>query len=354
MQTPKLYPINAYDAAYDKELEFSWNGNQAFGSKIEIYENGSSVITYTNSVTSMRLRHAIPAKSLVNGKCWYAVLYVLDENGSIISEKSNSVTFYCFTTPALQFRTASQNLVIKNSVYQASLTYTQIENEPLEQYQINLCDLSKNILQTSGIKYDNDLTAQLSGMSDNARYYLHATGQTQHGMDVETDYILVNIEYIRPSLFAIVNLENIGSKGLIKIESNMIQIEGYSTPDPPEYMDNSMVDLTNTGAKVGFSKGFSFSDNFSLGITYKGAKKDLSVLQWEDGTYHAYLIYREGQYRSNGNVLKGYYELRVDFPLGQAIYISRYIPPIQQDKIYTVWIRKIDDIYSVELGSEVG
>lgn len=172
-------------------------------------------------------------------------------------------------------------------------------------------------------------------------------------MNVETPYILINVEYILPSLFAIVNLENIGTKGYIKLESNMVQIEGYSNPFPPTYLNGSMVDLSVPGTYVGFSKGFSFSENFSLGLKLKNVKQDEPALQWDNGRYQASLHYREGRYSSNSNELMGFYELKINFPLGNAIYASRYIKTDVKNSLHTVWIRKNNDVYSVEMGSEV-
>jgi hypothetical protein len=122
------------------------------------------------------------------------------------------------------------------------MSYSQIENEPLESYVIELFDESKNLLQSSGAKYEEEIKHTFVNLEDNQTYYFKATGHTLNGMDIETDYVLVSVNYEQPQIYSIITLENVKESGLIKIQSNIRIVECH-TNNTPIFIDGEYIDL---------------------------------------------------------------------------------------------------------------
>lgn len=351
---PKLYELSAFDATKESTFTFNWSGAQARGNKLEVYNNETNTIIYSSTQTTMKLEHVIPANTLQNGVCYNAVIYVLDSNSTVISDVSNTIIFFCFTTPTFQFLNITDNFIIENSNFDVSISYIQPEGEILTQYQFQLCDLSKTAIQTKGIQYlvesVDTVQSRLSGLENNSSYYIRATGKTLNGMLLDTGYVLVNVRYLQPSLFSRVELTNMEHDGYIVIRSNLITIEGTSYPPVEDltFIDGTMVDLHPDNYYISFSEGFEFPENFCIGLVFKGADINLDIMYFHDTMYYATLYYREGCFESQKNELKGYFELQVDMPLGHAIYTTDYIDPVSPDQLYTIWITKNNNIYQVQ------
>ena len=98
---PILYNIEAFDANNPKTFQFIWNGNQSFGNRLYIYENGTKLV-YSKPDTTMQLKHTLPANTLVNGVSYTAKVIVIDIDGTE-SELSDPILFSCFTTPTFTF-----------------------------------------------------------------------------------------------------------------------------------------------------------------------------------------------------------------------------------------------------------
>src|SRR5690606_34862893 len=95
------------------------------------------------------------------------------------------------------------------------------------------------------------LTATMVDLDDNGVYYARATGKTINGMDVDTGYVRFSVNYIMPSVYALVTLENIANEGSIKIQSNILSLEAkYHGNDHPNYLYDNYIDLTNPDTYV--------------------------------------------------------------------------------------------------------
>lgn len=75
---PKINKIKPFDAETDHDITFSWNGNQAYGNRIIIYEKDSMSILFDDTVESFHYTHTIPSNSLENGKCYIMQCQVYD------------------------------------------------------------------------------------------------------------------------------------------------------------------------------------------------------------------------------------------------------------------------------------
>ena len=346
MQKPRLYGISAFDATVGATVTFSWEGEQAFGSRLVILNNETRQVVYDNIYTAMTLQHVIPPNTsteitndLVNGICYYATIYVIGRSGDVVSDESNSVLFYCYSTPQFEFSNIVNNQTIESSSFTAQLSYSQNEGETLSEYQIGLYDHSHNLISTSGTLYvtsNPEQSYMFNGLTDSNSYYIRATGQTQNGITVDTGYIYIVVKYSNPYLFSHLVLECNKKEACIIINSNLITSEGKLDHGDPIYIDGKYLDLREN--KIVFDDGFSFSDNFSLAIAMYNIEKNLPLLTLSDGKYEASLYYRE-KYQLDGTV-KGFFELKVSSSIdSNCIYFSDLLSPIQESDSYVVWIQ---------------
>ena len=192
---------------------------------------------------TFQLKHIVAANSLSNGKTYNAEIYVIDSS-EIMSPVSDKIIFKCFTNPTWSFSNLIPDQIIRNSSYQIQLTYSQTEGELLNSYQISLYNSSQSLLHQSGILYNSDiLSYSVSNLSDNRQYYVRATGKTVNGMDLDTSFIPISVNYLSPALYSLITLENQPIDGSIKISYNVQLVTGKSNTDDPTYIDSTKVDL---------------------------------------------------------------------------------------------------------------
>lgn len=246
---PTLYQIKTFDATKNNIFRFVWEGNQSFGNICIIKNNVSNAIVYSQSETSMRLEHNIAAGTLTNGTWYNVVIASVDVNGNV-SDYSDPIVFYCLSTPVLTFTNIEPNSIIRNSSYRISMSYSQAENEVLESYEISLYDNSKNLLQTSGVVYSStNLEYSLTSLEDNQTYYVRGTCYTINGIEGETDYIPISVNYTQPDYYALLTLENVRNNGYIKLQSNIRAVECVVN-GTPIYIDGEYIDLRNNVLSV--------------------------------------------------------------------------------------------------------
>ena len=307
---PQLYLINTFDASREQEIRFSWEGNQSFENTCIIRDNQTEQIVYKDTQITMQLKHVLPANSLTNGKLYNVRVATIDVNDNI-SDYSSPILFYCFTSPVFEFVNISPNFVIRNAVYQVSMSYSQIEGEQLESYVIELFDESKNLLQSSGTKYEEEIKHTFTNLEDNQTYYIKATGRTLNGMDIETEYILVSVNYEQPQIYSIITLENVKENGLIKIQSNIRIVECHTT-DPPIFIDDEYIDLRNNTLEI--YEGFSLDSdyivrcigyNMSPGLIMTIGDVDLYFKKLEDNSFvELYVPFYDSKYFCYSNYLE--------------------------------------------------
>jgi len=296
----------------------------------------------------MQTKHTIAPNILTNGTCYNAELQVFNKE-NIASSMSNRIVFYCYTTPVLRFTNIVENQIIRSSSYIPTLEYTQNEGELLNEYQVILYDIHHTQVYQTGILYTlENMKAHISNLSDNAKYYLRAVGKTLNGMDVDSGYIPISVEYIHPSLYAIVSLENNPVKKHIKIQSNIIPIEGIITPEPAIYINEKAIDLTADGTNVVFNDGFCIEDNFTLEYKDCGFKNTQCLLLLTEGNKKIELFYREGKFSGDINQ-KAYTWLKVTDRTTIYISASELIDIPLPTELLHIWIRRINNLYDVKM-----
>lgn len=348
--TPILYLIDTFDATKEKQIKFKWDGNQSFGNICEIRENQNNTIVYQETQSTMQLIHTIPTNTLTNGILYNVRIASIDVDGNV-SDYSNPVLFYCYSTPNFTFTNVTENQIIKNSSYQVYLNYSHPEGETLNAFEIILYDLSKTVINSSGTLYYgmNELSYLLNDLEDNQSYYIRAIGNTTNGMEIETDYIYFSVNYVQPSAYSILTLENISQEGYIKLQSNIKVVECYTEKESC-FVEGEYVDLTDNTLTI--NDGFSFNDNFIINFSGYNFLEGL-IMQLFDEKNTINLYYRKGIYDVNDNVEKVFIELSI--PVGFTCYccFSNYINvPTDTDEL-SVWIRKKNGLFSVSI-SKVG
>ena len=330
---PQIYLVNTFDARTEQEIRFVWEGNQSFANICIIRDNVTDAIVYQATQTTMQLRHVVPPGSLTNGKLYNVRVATIDINNNI-SEYSSPVLFYCFTYPNFVFSNISTNYIIRNATYQVNMSYSQIENEPLESYVIELYDESRNLLQSSGTKYDDELRYTFVSLEDNQTYYIKATGRTLNGLYIETDYILVSVNYEQPQVYSIITLENIKESGLIKIQSNIRIVECYTT-NPPIFIDGEYIDLRNDTLRI--DNGFELESDYII----RCAGYDLQTgLVMTIGSVEIY-------FRKSGT--KSYVELYSPFYQLKYYCYSNYLENLAANEKVEFTIIKRNGLFNVSL-----
>ena len=265
LTTPILYSQVAFDATNSQTFNFGViGGDQVAQNRLVIINQSTGVTVYNQVQTTYSFVHTVPANTLTNGVYYSAYLITYDANSNA-SPQSNSIQFFCYSTPSFQFTNLPIGNIITNSSFAFEVTYEQAEGELLDTYSFTLYNASQSQISTSGIKYIGSSVAPptsinytFSGFSDQTSYYIRANGQTEQGTLVDTGLIAINVAYVKPNIFSIIELSNNCQGGYINIKSNLIEIRSSSNPSPPVYVDN------NTAVDARASGRYDFPSSFML------------------------------------------------------------------------------------------
>lgn len=354
LTTPILYSQVAFDATNAQAFTFGViGGDQVTQNKLTITNQATNEVIYDQTQTSYSFVHTVPANTLTNGVYYSAYLITYDANGNA-SPQSNSIQFYCYSTPSFEFTNLPSGNIIPNSSFNFEVTYNQNEGELLDTYSFTLYDARQIQIATSGVKYVGSSVAPptiinytFSGFGDKTNYYIKANGQTVQGTIIETPLISIDVVYTKPNIFSIIELNNNCNGGYISVKSNLIDIRSSSNPSPPIYVDNNTaVDARSQGRYVEWSSGFSLDDDFTVSLWGKNFNENSDVIKMaadngnsvvvryrtnEDGTVYADATV------TNGTVI--YY-----------IYSDSIATPINDQKVQ-FWLRRIDYQYEIKIAA---
>ena len=347
MSTPILYGKSAFNATLETVFLFGYSGNQSFSNRLVIKDNITNSTIYDQIIVTFQLKHTLILNSLVNGNTYNAEIYTIDSN-LIQSSPSNKIIFKTFTTPTWAFSNLTPNQIIQNSSYPLQLTYSQSEGETLNSYQVSLYDATQSLLYESGILYDRvNLTSTISGLDDNTQYYVRATGKTLNGMDLDTGYIPIFVEYTSPVLYSLLSLKNLPQDATIKISYNAQIVTGISNPLTPTYIDSTKVDLSVDGTYVKFEQGFEINKDFILQIIGQDFTDYSIIAELSNGIDKIELKYMRGIFASQVGE-KAYFILRSYNAINNYVVYSNYITiPSPTDRIH-IWIKRINNVYDLQ------
>lgn len=360
MKRPICPTINSFDATKDYTFMFtSTGGNQVVKNRLLIKNNLTNVVVYDIIKETFRFEQTLPANTLVNGESYVYTFYTYDIDNNE-SPQGNFVPFKCFSTAVVEFINLPVGNIINSSNFLFQATYSQAESELMDFAVFNLYDSTDNLLATSGNIYKTstppfDLSYEFSGLSTATTYKISLSGVTVNGASFTTGLYEIYINYIRPQLFSIVQLSNNCSGGYVEIKSNMVLIEGESNPDPPIYIDGEKVDVREDGYWVKWIKGYEVSGDFTAQIWFEDPNigEDKSLLKmWSNANVNGnnqitVNLRREVPYGETEEKL--FAELHCTNGLASGYYIISDYMDIMQDVKYTIWIRRINNVFRIRL-----
>lgn len=268
LQTPIINTIIPFDPTYDQVITFSYEDNQAVRNRIIIKNNENGAIITERTQEGMALQHTIPSKILVAGEQYTIQVQVFDADGNQ-SNFSDAVLFYCFTTPELSFANIQNDEPHKNASISLDLSYVQTEGEPIRSFQFMQYSFDKTLISSSEVFYSQSpMSYSFYNLENDSVYFFRATGETQHGMALDTGYVEVKVEYKQLPMIVAFDIENDYCNGVISISLNIRDVE-YELGNNNYILDNDKVVLMDNYLKY---FNFEVDDDFSLYIKAKKVK----------------------------------------------------------------------------------
>lgn len=355
---PTLLTQVAFDATQQQTFTFVVTGtsSQVVANQLTIRNQETNDIVYQEKQETFKYEHIVNADELTNGTYYNAVISVFDADDNE-SPTSIPIQFWCYSTPTLTLTNIPSTNIVTNSSFTFEFNYTQAENEPINSYTFNLFNSSQVQISTSGLQYASNGTPSFTGsyaftgFENNTVYYIQVTATTLEGTIISTPLQQFTVEYIRPDLFTLVQLVNNCDEGYITITSNIILIEGSSNPDPPVYINNQEVDLTEEGSWVSWDNGFNISGNMLARSWFRNPNPYTTLIQFSNTSGQIIKInYMLGYKNIDSTDLEAYVEMYVESVSGMPYYIySNYVTPLEDTEYYTLYLTRINNIYSLQL-----
>lgn len=344
-----IHNIEPFDSSTGSEIKFTWQGNQIYKVRCIIKNNYSGETVHDQTIDTMKQSYVIPASpnsGLINGVYYIAYITVFDVNNSESSIQNIGTPFYCFSSPTFNL-SIDDNDIVKVSTYKAGLTYSQLENEPLNSFRITLYTYQKTELQSSGDIYDTaDLSYILSGLENAKQYYIRAVGKTLHNMTLDTGYILFTVSYQIAQIFSPLELNNIPEHGAIEIKSNIVSTIGVPEKDVI-YIDNEYVDLRDNS--VTYDVGFKVDGNFTKVFIFYEPNRNTKIVHLEDkNKFTVDIFYRKGSY-SDSNGEMGVFELIANSCGINYVLFSNYVEIPTTTQQFALCVNRIGNYYDMKV-----
>lgn len=349
---PILYSIPAFDATENHTFTFNVvGGEQVVANKLVITEQESGTIVYQTKETLYAFNHILPADTLTNGDYYTAYLITYDASNNA-SPNSNSIQFYCYSQPSFQIDNIPDSL-ITNASYGFNLYYNQTEGEKLNSYSFTLYDAQGIAIANSGSLYVGEQVLPLnlqyvfSGFTNNTQYSIKANGVTINGTALETETLGFSVQYMRPEIYSIVELDSNCQEGYVLVKSNIINISGVASPYPPTYVDNNTaIDLTEDGTYVTWNEGYNLSGDFTLSLWGKEFVPDSRIIYFQNNVGDNIAI----TYRldSDDNVYIDCLVTSQSYRLKYYIYSDAIEQPSSSDRVQ-IWVRREKGLYDIKL-----
>lgn len=349
--SPILLNTLPFDATLNHVLQFNYSGSQVYANRLIIKNNQTNTVVYDVKTSTMNLIATIPANTLANGNTYNFQISVFDHD-DIESPLSNIVVLKCLATPTFNFTNIHQSDIIRNSFMDVELSYSQENGELLDEYEVVLYSANKTtMIFTSGTKYvGSGMTTKVSPLMDDTTYYLHATGKTLNGLEIETEYIEILCDYLNPDLFLSFRADNVADEGIVRLSSHFVLIEGNSNVESLTYIDGEKVDLTN-GEQVYFDEGFT-ADNFVCQAIVSDVPDFTKFMTFDMKYTKVYLTWNYGYFDGSTEPLY-FVELTASTYLGSQTlnYIqqsNKVVKPEECQQIF-VWIKHDHGVFDVQI-----
>ena len=351
LTTPILYSVSAFDATQAQTFLFNvLGGSQVVANTLTIKDNTTLTAIYSETQTTFKFEHILPANTLTNGTYYQATLTTKDAQGNI-SNASAPIQFYCYSQPSFEISNMPTGNVVTNSSFAFTVTYNQAQGEILNAYVFNLYSVSGALISTSNTMYNTDTSLPLnisylfSGFEDNASYSIEVTGVTANGTQITTGRIPFTTNYTKPDMFSFLFLTNNCKGGYITIKSNVIGIDGVSNPEPPIYIDNQEVDLRADGSYVEWVEGYTVTDNWTMRLWGRDYKPNSEIFRFSNVDGDIITI----EYCADDTYC--WFELRAkhnDWLWGYVTESSHIALPTDTEQVFC-WLRRIDNLYELRI-----
>ncbi len=343
MAKPHIQRITPFDANKPYEISLLWSGNRAHANRIIICENETNNVVFDDMVSSFSLKHTIPAYTLKNNQRYTIQAQTFDVE-NIPSALSNKMLFYTFATPDFYFEDLSENPVISNSSFTATVHYYSDDWEDISKYVFYLYDATKKqLLQSSEMIDSYDISYTYKGLDNNTVYYVRCIGVTVNGMELDTGYQEITIKYENPNTYARIYATPLPSQGCIQVATNLIIIQ-YNGSDEFEYIDG-MIDLRDK--TLYYDEGFLIEDDFTVIIRGINLWQQADLFKMSNGNLGLTLsshIYPEGKLR-----------FRLIVPNGVSNYLLYSDEQVFDNKdMVTIVIRRKNNVYQLKVFIELG
>lgn len=350
LTTPILYSVAAFDAT--KEQTFTFNvlgGNQVNANILTIKDNATLTTVYSETQTTYRFEHTLPANTLTNGTYYQATLTTKDAQGNE-SSPSAPIQFYCFSQPTFAISNMPSGNVVTNSSFSFNVTYNQAQGEILNAYVFNLYSASGALISTSGTLYNTDETLPLtisylfSGFEDRASYSIEVTGVTANGTQITTGRIGFTTSYTTSGTFSFLFLTNNCQGGYITIESNVIGIDG-ETDSEPVYIDGKEIDLRKDGSYVQWVDGYTVTGDWTMRLWGRAFKQNKEIFRFSntDGDI-IYITYNEDN-------AQAWFEMRAIHSgdtWGYTCESEHIALPNDTEQLFC-WLRRVDNLFDLKI-----
>ena len=357
---PTLIAIPSFDATQPYTFTFTAQSGSAqiVANQLTIRNQSDNTVVYDEKQETFKYEHVVNSNELTNGTYYNAVVSVFDVDGNQ-SPTSIPIQFWCYSTPSITFTNIPANNIITNASFNFTFTYNQAEGEAINSYVVNLYNAFHTQIATSNIVYVQTGTPPyngnylFAGFEDNTVYYIEVVATTVNGAIISTGQTQFTVNYLRPDLFTLVQLTNNCEEGYITLQSNIALIEGTSNPDPPTYINNQEVDLTEDGSWVEWNNGYSVSSDFLARLWFRSPNPYTQILQFSNTQGQTITMnYMLGYENVNTTDLQSYVEVYVQSIDGMEYYIfSNYINTLSDTNYYNVWLTRANNIYKLQIAA---
>ena len=259
----------AFDATENQTFYFSVaSGDLVVKNRITVVDQDTNEIAYQHATDDSyyAYNHVVPAYALENGKYYYYYINTFNADGTM-SVNSNSVPFYCYTTPELVFTNMPETSVnTTNFIF--NITYTQAEGELLDYLICTIYDSAGAVYRVSDkilANEDNSYDFAVYGLTD-GDYSIGVVSATVNATvtTIEPQAFTVAVE--KPELYARLEVTNECDKGYVTVESNLTNIEGDAGDYELEYIDGEKIYLIPRQRYVQWTNYFEIPDSFTIGV----------------------------------------------------------------------------------------
>jgi hypothetical protein len=354
--TPVLSTVNAFDATASNIFTFTVpsGGDQVTKNRLTIINQSSGATVYQSIQTTFAYVHTLVANTLTNGTYYSAYINTYNANGDM-SANSNTLQFYCYTTPTFAFSNLPTGNVITNSSFAFQVTYNQTEGELLNSYEYFLYDAQNVQIADSGVLYISSTTAPptvllytFSGFTDNTSYKIQATGVTSGGTSVSTNLVQISIQYTTPTIFTAIQLNQNCNGGYVTLTSNITDIEGASNPSPPTYLSNNEVDLTSTNSYVNWGDNqFNISGNWTLRVWGRNFTSNQTICTLQNANEDEIII---NYFTDSTNMWWGVSVRPTGWAYGYYIESDHIALATSTQQVY-LWLRRVNNIYQIQIAN---